>query len=240
MNGSAVPDPRKTKRAPGEANLHLVDTEETKPADQGRRRLTAVAREQQIVDAAVQFFAEVGFGGQTRELAQRLGITQPLLYRYFPTKQELIERVFQEIYIKRIDPDWSKVLADPTLPLHERLCNFYESYAEATYRYEWIRVYMFSGLMGEKINRRYIKVVEEKLLRPICLELRKYCGQPEDAPISELELEQVWVMHGGLFYYAVRKHIYQVRVSEDFAAVVSRSVAIVLEGLKALTAKTPV
>ena len=202
------------------------------------RRLGAVEREQQILDAAIQFFAEVGFAGQTRELAARLGVTQPLLYRYFPTKQSLIERVFDEIYLKRIDPGWRKMLTDRSRSLHDRLCEFYRRYAEATYRYEWIRIYMFSGLMGEAINRRYIQVVEEKVLRPMCVELRNVCGLPDIKPaaIGELDLEQAWVMHGGLFYYAVRKHIYHSRVADDFAAVVARTVDVVIEGLKSVTA----
>ena len=112
------------------------------------RRLTAGDREQQIVDEAIRFFAEVGFAGQTRELAQRLGITQPLLYRYFPTKQDLIERVFDEVYINRIDPTWYSLLGDRSKSLHDRLCEFYQNYSQATYRYEWIRIYMFSGLRG--------------------------------------------------------------------------------------------
>ena len=198
-----------------------------------RRRLSASDREQQIVKEAISFFAEVGFAGQTRELAQRLGITQPLLYKYFPTKQDLIERVFDEVYINRIDPSWYSLLRDRSRSLHDRLCEFYRKYSEATYRYEWIRIYMFSGLRGEGLNRRYIRVVEEKLLKPICAELRDYCGLPsvQEKPITELELEQVWVLHGGLFYYAVRKHIYHSKVKEDFSAVVSQSVTTMLEGL---------
>ena len=43
----------------------------------------------------------------------------------------------------------------------------------------------------------------------------------------------MWVLHGGLFYYAVRKHIYHSQVSEDFLIVVSQVVTAVLEGLKA-------
>ena len=198
-----------------------------------RRRLSASDREQQIVKEAISFFAEVGFAGQTRELAQRLGITQPLLYKYFPTKQDLIERVFDEVYINRIDPSWYSLLRDRSRSLHDRLCEFYRKYSEATYRYEWIRIYMFSGLRGEGLNRRYIRVVEEKLLKPICAELRDYCGLPsvQEKPITELELEQVWVLHGGLFYYAVRKHIYHSKVSEDFSAVVSQGVTTMLGGL---------
>ena len=62
--------------------------------DPKRQRFAPAEREQLIIDGAIQFFADVGFAGQTRELAQRLGITQPLLYRYFPTKQDLIEKVY--------------------------------------------------------------------------------------------------------------------------------------------------
>ena len=200
-----------------------------------RRRLPARDREQQIVREAMRFFAEVGFAGQTRELAQRLGITQPLLYKYFPTKQDLMERVFNEVYINRIDPSWYVLIRDRSRSLHDRLCEFYQRYSEATYRYEWIRIYMFSGLRGEGINRRYIQVVENNILRPICEELRDFFGLPpaDEEPITELELERIWVMHGGLFYYAVRKYIYHSKVHEDFFAVVSQSVATMLNGLKA-------
>ena len=55
-----------------------------------RQRLSPPERERLIVDEAILFFAEVGLAGQTRELAQRLGVTQPLIYRYFPTKHDFI------------------------------------------------------------------------------------------------------------------------------------------------------
>ena len=76
----------------------------SRPADSGGRvptgrRLTPEARERQIVEGAVAYFAEVGLDGHTRELARRLGITQPLLFRYFPTKAALIERIYEEVYL---------------------------------------------------------------------------------------------------------------------------------------------
>ncbi|HYM02106.1 MAG TPA: TetR/AcrR family transcriptional regulator [Stellaceae bacterium] len=202
------------------------------------KRLSAAEREQQIVGEAVRFFAEVGFTGQTRELAQRLGITQPLLYRYFPTKQDLIERVFKEMFLKRVDPRWTSLITDRSRALEDRLLDFYEQYARATYSNEWIRIYMFSALMGHDINRRYIKIVEEKILKPICSEIRHYCGlaATEDVPISDAELDHVWVMHGGIFYYAVRKYVYRSRVTEDFSATVRHAVAGMLAGTKALGA----
>jgi AcrR family transcriptional regulator len=183
----------------------------------------------------VRFFAEFGFKGQTRELAQRAGITQPLLYRYFPTKQDLIERVYKEVFLKRVDPQWSKLIADRTRPLEARLLDFYEQYARATYSYEWIRLYMYSALLGNDINRRYIKIVEDRILRPICVELRHSCGlrADDELPISEAELEHVWVMHGGIFYYAVRKYVYHSRIADDFTAIVRRAVRGMIAGVKA-------
>ena len=50
-------------------------------------RLSGAEREKHIAQEAVRFFAEVGFGGDTRELAKRLGVTQSLLYKYFPSKE---------------------------------------------------------------------------------------------------------------------------------------------------------
>jgi len=206
------------------------------PRTRRRRRLAAAEREQQILAGAIRYFAEVGFGGRTRELAGRLGITQPLLYRYFPTKRALINRVFSEVFLKRIDPAWTSLIGDRRRPLEERLQEFYRLYSRATYTYEWIRIYMFSALMGNDINRRYIRIVEETILKPICVELRHASGLPTARPaaIGELELEHIWVMHGGLFYYAVRKYIYRSRVGGDFAAIVRRAVAAMIAGIRAL------
>jgi AcrR family transcriptional regulator len=222
------------------AALKRAPAARKRPAVAGRgTRLAAPARERQILEAAVRFFAEAGFAGQTRELMRRLGITQPLLYRYFPTKRKLIERVFEEVFVNRVDPKWIRLIGDRSQPLAQRLTAFYQSYAASTYRYEWIRIYTFSGLAGEDFNRRYIKLIEGSLLRPICNELRHYCCLTGDdvIPISVLELEHLWVVHGGLFYYAVRKHIYQARVGEDFAAIAARAVNVMLEGMRAIAAR---
>ena len=199
-----------------------------------KKRLTPGDREQEIVDEAVQFFAEVGFDGKSRDLAKRIGITQPLLYRYFPTKDDLIERVYKEVYLNQMDSDWSLKLKDRSVPLEERLVAYYKSYAKVVHRYEWIRIYFFSGLMGNPLNRRYIRVVEEEILKPICEEIRVTCNLPSvsEIPITPIELEQIWVMHGGLFYYAVRKNIYHSNVFDDFEAIVASTVKVMLEGTK--------
>ena len=178
-----------------------------------RTRLAAAARERLIVAEAVRYFAEVGFGGQTRELSRRLGITQPLLYRYFPSKQALIERVYREVFLARWDPTWEALLEDRSRRLRDRLIEFYRRYSAVIFRPEWIRLYMYSGLAGMDLNRRYIELLERLLLRRIARELRAELGLPgeDEVPIQPDEIELVWVLHAGIFYYGVRKFIYKAK-----------------------------
>ena len=82
-----------------------------------RVRLTREARERLIIDGAIQFFAEVGFGGQTRELARQLRMAQSLLFKYFPTKNDLIDRVYQEVYLSRWNPYWEVLLENRQNPV---------------------------------------------------------------------------------------------------------------------------
>jgi AcrR family transcriptional regulator len=202
-----------------------------KPAP--RLRLASAERERQIIEGAIDYFSEVGFSGQTRELSSRLGITQPLLYRYFASKQALIERVYQTVFEGRWNPGWLPPLRDRTKPLRERLIEFYRQYSAATYRPEWIRIYMHAGLSDPALNRRYLQLIRRELLPVYVRELRHTCGMADtDTPPAEEELEFVWSLHGGFFYMAVREHVYQTRMQLDFMAHVARVVDNFLAGAK--------
>lgn len=197
-----------------------------------RLRLSPEERERRIVDGAIAFFAEVGLSGQTRELAQRLGVTQPLIYRYFPTKQDLIDRVYEEVFVGRWRPEWTDLIFDRTRPLRDRLIEFYGHYARDVLTYDWIRIYMFAGLAGEDINRRYIDLLEDGLLVPIVTEVRSAAGvkSPSAVPITGLEIEAAWHIHAAVFYYFVRKHIYQTKTELDLDAFIVDAVDRTLEG----------
>src|SRR6202012_2577791 len=91
-----------------------------------QKRLSPDDRRKEFVAKATEFFSEEGFGGGTRALAPRLGVTQPLLYRYFPSKDDLIKEVYRTVYLDPLDSGWEKLLGDRTRPLNERLKKFYE------------------------------------------------------------------------------------------------------------------
>jgi AcrR family transcriptional regulator len=180
--------------------------------------LPSAERERQIVEGAIEYFAAAGFAGGTRELSRQLGITQPLLYRYFSSKQALIERVYEQLFLRRLAPEWITALADRSRPLTARLIDFYRHYSEATYNSQWIRLYFHAGLAGVGLNARYIAMIERRLLPTICAALRAEFGlpPPNGTPVTARELEFVWKLHAGIFYWAVRKFVYGSSVLEDF------------------------
>ena len=62
-----------------------------------RTRLTAEARRERILEAARQVFLESGFAGaRTRRIAEEAGITEALLYRYFPSKADIFRAAVHE------------------------------------------------------------------------------------------------------------------------------------------------
>jgi AcrR family transcriptional regulator len=195
-------------------------------------RLAPGDRERQILDGAIAYFSEVGFSGQTRELASRLGITQPLLYRYFPNKQALVERVYQTVFEGRWNPAWIPLLQERSVPLRDRLIEFYRQYAEATYRPEWIRIYMYAGLSDPTLNRRYIQLVRKQLMPVYCREVRHACGLPDAGEVVEEEIEFVWNLHGGIFYMAMREHVYKTKINVDFLTQVGFAVDNFLAGAR--------
>jgi len=181
------------------------------------KRMERSAREAHIVAEAINFFAERGLEGKTRDLAERIGITQPLLYRYFPSKDSLIERVYQEVYVQRWDAQWEGLIADRTQPLEERLITFYQAYARAVYDYVWVRIFVYSGLKGVDINDRYLAMIREKVLTPIATEMRHANGLalPSEQPISDEEIELIWGLHGTFFYRAIRHFVYNMPITDD-------------------------
>jgi AcrR family transcriptional regulator len=61
------------------------------------QRLPAKDRRAQLIDVAMQLFAEQGFDGTTtREIADRAGVNEAIIFRHFTTKEELYWAVVQD------------------------------------------------------------------------------------------------------------------------------------------------
>jgi AcrR family transcriptional regulator len=198
-----------------------------------RRRMPRAERERHIVEEAVRFFAEVGFGGDTRELAKRAQVTHALLFRYFPSKEALIERVYREVFLGRWNPAWEQVIADRSEPLRERLVRFYLLYARTILSYEFVRLLMFSGLRGSSMTRRWFARVAQRIVKPICRELRLAQGLPDfdRVPPTTTEIELVWGINSRIFYFGVRKYIYGMPVPRNLEQLIEAEVYTFFDGI---------
>lgn len=196
--------------------------------------MRAADRERAIVDEAIRFFAEHGFEGQTRELAKRMGITHSAIYRHFPSKEALIERVYQEVYLSRWSPDWGPMIRDRTLPLEARLTRFYLDYVARVFEYNWVRIFVFSGMKSFGITGRYLDIVRREIIEPAAAELRHDLKLPDAKahPLSERETELFWGLHGRIFYLAIRKFIYETPIPPDLDAIVRDAVQTFMDGAK--------
>ncbi len=186
----------------------------------GRKRLSPSERRQQILDGAVAYFAEVGLGGNTRELSARLGVTQSLIFNYFNSKSELIEAVYNEVYLNRVSPKWAPRLADRSHPLQMRLTSFYKEYAAAIFTYEWMRIFVSAGLAGADLNARYLKHIAELFFDPLLAEMNDRLS-----PGVTVSAEDIWLLHGSIVYLGIRKFVYRVRVPDDVDAIIERAIA---------------
>jgi AcrR family transcriptional regulator len=204
-----------------------------------RRRLPPAERREKILAKAILLFAEHGFESSTRELARQLGTTQPLLYRYFPSKEALIREVYNRVYLKRWNIEWDRLLCDRSQPLDERLRAFYESYTEAIFSREWMRIYLFSGLKGADINRWYLGLLEERILQRIVREYRRLAGLQDDEALAAEELELAWALHSAIFYTGVREHIFGLPPVEDRRRMIANTVRVFHLGIQSFYMQDP-
>jgi len=204
-----------------------------------KKRMKREDREREIVKAAVAFFAEVGLDGDTRELAKRLGVTQSLIFRYFPTKAALIERVYQEVYVDRWNPYWETIITDRNVSLNDRLLMLYKDYARVALTYDWVRIFMFSGLRGVDINTRYLNFLRSRVLAPIASELRAELGLPgfEEVPLQEEEVELVWGINARVFYLGQRQWIFDSPLVLDVDAIIKQTITSFMYGAKEIVPK---
>lgn len=183
-------------------------------------------RERFILDNAFCFFAERGLSGKTRELARRIGVTQSLIYRYFESKDALIERVYEKWFTEYWNPCWGEWIGDRRQSLEERLLVFYRDYVRLLHNYDWIRLFAFSGLGGLPHHVRFVARIREEIYPSIARELRYDHGLPglEEVPLTEFETEQMWSMHATQFYIGQRRWLFGLPTVADVEPIVAARV----------------
>jgi AcrR family transcriptional regulator len=200
------------------------------------RRRASAERQRTIAAEAAGYFAEHGFDGNTRALAKRLGVSQALLFKYFPTKRDLMNRIYDDVFVGRWNPAWETWIEDESSPLEQRICRFYLDYARVILSYEWVRLYMFSSLKGFDLAKRYSKVLRARIFPRVVAAIRSSNGMPplDEVGITDQEMEIVASLHAAIFYLGVRQWVYNIPLENDIDAIVTTKVRAFLLGASAV------
>jgi AcrR family transcriptional regulator len=198
-----------------------------------RRRLAPEARARMILEGAITFFAERGFDGQIRDLAETLGVSQALIFTYFGNKGTLLEQVYDEVFLSRWRDTWLDDLRDRAQPLRERMEAFYISYLDAIDEPIWIRIVLHSGLASNELTSRYVSLRVEQILQVLMAEVRHHFSSALTTMDDADLYERIWDLQASFIYGLIRKHVWQLPVMEDRPRLVAGRVSQVLRGLAA-------
>jgi AcrR family transcriptional regulator len=210
-------------------------------ADRGkpvRVRMNVHDRRRQILEMAADFFSEYGLTAQTRGLAAACGISQRLLYRYFPTKESLLNEVYRTAIAGPFKAVWFAELADSSLSLEYRLNRFYKDYFTTIFTSRWLRLFMYSSLAGVGMAPNYTSSMILQLLELIVVE----AGKEQNLAIpadKDLQHEIGWTLHGALSHYAIRRHLYGFTQHVDEETIVAIHVVQFLGGFRAAVTACP-
>ncbi|NUQ34058.1 MAG: TetR/AcrR family transcriptional regulator [Planctomycetaceae bacterium] len=101
------------------AQPHLQGQEGGTPSE-GRPKTTRLRKEErraQLLEVAVQLFANSSFGSvTTATLAKSAGVTEPVIYQHFASKDELYHAVLRESCQRTLD-EWARIFSESPSPL---------------------------------------------------------------------------------------------------------------------------
>lgn len=206
------------------------------PKDKVRRvtvRMPATERREQILSKAFDFFAEYGLTAQTRALAEACGVSQRLLYSVFPNKSALINAVYEKEIAGVFKAVWFVRLRDRSMPMEQRLNEFYRDYFSAVLTRRWMRLFLYASLAEVEMAPTYIASIITQLLETVMDEAAHEAGLC--LPQNHAELQEIgWILHGAVSHLAIRRHIYHNESPFDVEKVIALQVKSFLGGLKTI------
>jgi AcrR family transcriptional regulator len=116
------------------------------------RRLAAADRRRTIEDAATELMAERGYAATTIEdVVRRAGVTKPILYRHFPSKQALaialLERHRDELAAAPLDA----LIASEGRPFGERLQGMLEAWFAYVVGHPFVRLLLHEASGDDQV-----------------------------------------------------------------------------------------
>jgi AcrR family transcriptional regulator len=202
------------------------------PKRQRAKRMPADARKAVILREAGGFFARNGFAASTRDLADQIGVRQALLYKYYPSKEALIEAVFDRILNERTTGGGGRLNADQSTSLTDRILRFYETMA-ALADGSGTRLASRAALEDLPVTARLAAFLARNLFMPVLDELRTVEGLPSLANRTLMRGEfEIMAFHAGAMFANLRRGLDNLPAPEDTEAFMRLYVSTFIAGAR--------
>ena len=197
-----------------------------------KRRMSAGNRREQILQGAMQLFAQKGFRGTTtREIARRLRISEALMFKYFPSKEALYRAIIQkrmggseEIYFPK-----ETVKAKDDRQVFRSIASF--SIQKNTEDPTFLRLVLYSALEGHELSRIFFDYYVMEKTRLLAKYIRQRIKEKAFKPVPPMLAARAFM--GMIVHYAQAQEIYGLKKFYHFSQskVVDTFVETFLNGL---------
>lgn len=152
-------------------------------------------RKQEILDGALQLFAEHGYDKTTiSDISKYLEISQGLCYRYFKSKEEIYNEAI-EVYSAKFVQEYKKSLSNSKKSLKEKI-NSSITFFDTT-----IKKDSFFNFYSRKENRQFQVLVSVRiceLMQPFLLTLIEEAIKNKELNIKQTETFISYILYGQL------------------------------------------
>ncbi len=187
-------------------------TKATKP----RKRLSAEARRELIERAATELFAECGFHGASMgEVAQRSGVSVPVVYDHFESKRALHRRLLERHYadLRRV---WLEHLGSDGPPA-KRIASAFDAWFAYVESHPFAWKMLFRETTGDPEVQALHREVQVESRAAMMSLFADEAGVQNIAGSSDEELEMAWesmrsVLQGLALWWYDHQHVPRVQL----------------------------
>ena len=171
-------------------------------------RLSQDERKDKIIQAAARAFARTGFRGtRTRDIAREAGVSEGLVFKYFPDKKSL-QKAILEARLRQTGP----LISEDVLRLPPR--DALRSIAAAIIRRtsqdpDFMRILFFSALEGEPLAGMLYRKRHTRGIGGLTRLFRSWASRGMIDRRTDSKLA-AWLFIAGVYYLMVSRHVFGV------------------------------
>lgn len=197
--------------------------------------MSAGNRREQILQGAMQLFAQKGFRGTTtREIARRLHISEALMFKYYPSKEALYRAIIQkrmggseEIYFSKETVQAKQAKDDRQV--FRSIASF--SIQKNTEDPTFLRLVLYSALEGHELSKIFFDYFVMEKTRLLAKYIRQRIKEKAFKPVPPMLAARAFM--GMIVHYVQAQEIYGLKKFLHFSQrkVVDTFVETFLNGL---------